>query len=156
MQPLILPTELFRSTQMIDILRWLSSGDRPDDGGSKDLWNVGKLLPDYTALQPRRQQSSYSPPWEPQILLWLTYWYTVFVSLIICVSLFVSFLLSSLCCYVFLLFSVYYHAFSAPWHYFPSFFVSFSVFVLLWDLLISLFLKNLGLYLQIFLLKPWK
>jgi hypothetical protein len=39
-----------------------------DDGGSKDLWNVGKLLPDYTALQPRRQPSSYSPPWEPQIL----------------------------------------------------------------------------------------
>jgi hypothetical protein len=31
---------------------------RPDDGGSKDLWNVGKLLPDYTALQPRRQPSS--------------------------------------------------------------------------------------------------
>jgi hypothetical protein len=24
---------------------------------------------DYTALQPRRQPSSYSPPWEPQILL---------------------------------------------------------------------------------------
>jgi hypothetical protein len=33
-----------------------------------DLWNVGKLLPDYTALQPRRQPSSYSPPWEPHIL----------------------------------------------------------------------------------------
>jgi hypothetical protein len=33
-------------------------GDRPDDGGSKDLWNDGKLLPDYTALQPRRQPSS--------------------------------------------------------------------------------------------------
>jgi hypothetical protein len=31
---------------------------RPDDGGSKDLWNVGKILPDYTVLQPRRQQSS--------------------------------------------------------------------------------------------------
>jgi hypothetical protein len=31
---------------------------RPDDGRSKDLWNVGKLLPDYTALQPRRQPSS--------------------------------------------------------------------------------------------------
>jgi hypothetical protein len=30
---------------------------RFDDGGS----NVGKLLPDYTAQQPRRQ-SSYSPP----------------------------------------------------------------------------------------------
>jgi hypothetical protein len=41
----------------------------PVDGGSKDLWNVGKLLPDYTALQPRRQPSSYSPPWESQILL---------------------------------------------------------------------------------------
>jgi hypothetical protein len=43
--------------------------DRPDDGGSKDLWNVGTTLPDYTVLQPRRQPSSYSPPWEPQILL---------------------------------------------------------------------------------------
>jgi hypothetical protein len=29
----------------------------PDYGGSKDLWNAGKLLPDYTALQPRRQPS---------------------------------------------------------------------------------------------------
>jgi hypothetical protein len=36
---------------------------------SKDLWNVGRLLPDCTALQTRRQPSSYSPPWEPQILL---------------------------------------------------------------------------------------
>jgi hypothetical protein len=32
---------------------------------------VGKLLPDYMVLQPRRQPSSYSPPWEPQILLCL-------------------------------------------------------------------------------------
>jgi hypothetical protein len=40
----------------------------PDDGGSKDLRNVGKLLPDYTALQPRRQPSSCSLPWEPWIL----------------------------------------------------------------------------------------
>jgi hypothetical protein len=30
---------------------------RPDDRGSKDLWNVGKRLPDYMALQPRRQPS---------------------------------------------------------------------------------------------------
>jgi hypothetical protein len=40
---------------------WLSSGygdHRPDDGGSTDLWNVGKLIPVYTALQPRRQPSS--------------------------------------------------------------------------------------------------
>jgi hypothetical protein len=27
---------------------------RPDDGGSKHLWNVGKLLPDYTSQVPRR------------------------------------------------------------------------------------------------------
>jgi hypothetical protein len=44
-----------------------------DDGGSKHLWNVGKLLPDYTAQQPGRQPSSYSPPWEPEISnVWLT------------------------------------------------------------------------------------
>jgi hypothetical protein len=42
------------------------AGDRPDDGGTKHLWNVGKLLPDYMAQQPRRQPSSYSPPWEPE------------------------------------------------------------------------------------------
>jgi hypothetical protein len=38
---------------------FLSFIHRPDDGGSKDLWNVGKSLPDYTALQPRRQPSTY-------------------------------------------------------------------------------------------------
>jgi hypothetical protein len=31
------------------------------------FWNVGKLLPDYTAQQPKRQPSSYFPPWEPEI-----------------------------------------------------------------------------------------
>jgi hypothetical protein len=31
---------------------------RPDDGGSKVLWNVGRLLPDYMAQRPRRQPSS--------------------------------------------------------------------------------------------------
>jgi hypothetical protein len=41
--------------------------NRPNVGGSKHLWNVGKILPDYTALQFRRQQSSYSPMWEPEI-----------------------------------------------------------------------------------------
>jgi hypothetical protein len=40
---------------------------RSDDGGSKHLCNVGKLLPDYTAQQLRRQLSSYLPPWEPEI-----------------------------------------------------------------------------------------
>jgi hypothetical protein len=37
--------------------RSLPTFHRPDDGSSKHLWNVGKLLPDYTALQPRRQPS---------------------------------------------------------------------------------------------------
>jgi hypothetical protein len=34
----------------------VGNGDRPNDGGSKDLWNVGKLLPDYTVVQPRRRR----------------------------------------------------------------------------------------------------
>jgi hypothetical protein len=38
-----------------------------DNEGSKHLWNVGKLIPVYTKLQPRRQPSSYSPPWERKI-----------------------------------------------------------------------------------------
>jgi hypothetical protein len=53
------------------VWRWLSSGllrrvvwsgdeHRRDDGGSKHLWNVGKLLSDYTAQQPRRRPSSYN------------------------------------------------------------------------------------------------
>jgi hypothetical protein len=33
---------------------WVVAPCNPDDGGSKCLWNVGKLLLDYTALQPRR------------------------------------------------------------------------------------------------------
>jgi hypothetical protein len=32
-------------------------GDRPDDGGSTHLWNVGLLQRDYTALCPRRPSS---------------------------------------------------------------------------------------------------
>jgi hypothetical protein len=34
---------------------------------SKHLWNVGKLLPDYTAQQPRKKPSSNKPPWEHKI-----------------------------------------------------------------------------------------
>jgi hypothetical protein len=33
-----------------------------DDGSSADLWNVGKLIPVYTALQPKRQPSSQLNP----------------------------------------------------------------------------------------------
>jgi hypothetical protein len=43
----------------------------PDDGSNTDLWNVGKLIPVYMVLQPRRQPSSYSPLWEPQIIKWV-------------------------------------------------------------------------------------
>jgi hypothetical protein len=32
----------------------------PDDWGSADLWNVGKLIPVYTALQTRRQPTSFT------------------------------------------------------------------------------------------------
>jgi hypothetical protein len=39
----------------------------PDDGGGKHLWNVGKLLPDYTAQQPRRQPSSWLNSFSPII-----------------------------------------------------------------------------------------
>jgi hypothetical protein len=38
-----------------------------DDWSSKYLWNVSKLLPDYTVQYSRRQSSSYSPPWEPEV-----------------------------------------------------------------------------------------
>jgi hypothetical protein len=47
--------------------------DRPDDGGSKHLWNVGQFLRDYTAQHPRNQYSRYhsrdnpnaKPEWWP-------------------------------------------------------------------------------------------
>jgi hypothetical protein len=40
---------------------------RPDDGCSTHVWNIGILQRDYTALYPRRLQSSDSTPWGPQI-----------------------------------------------------------------------------------------
>jgi hypothetical protein len=39
----------------------------PDGGGSTDLWNAGKLIPVYTALQPRRQP----PSWWNLTTCWL-------------------------------------------------------------------------------------
>jgi hypothetical protein len=36
-------------------------------GGSTDLWNFGKLVPIYAALQPIRQPSSYRLAWESQV-----------------------------------------------------------------------------------------
>jgi hypothetical protein len=35
---------------------WLTH--RPDDGGSTKLWNIGRLVPDYTVQHPRRESSS--------------------------------------------------------------------------------------------------
>jgi hypothetical protein len=40
---------------------------RPDDGCSTHLWNTGQRLVDYTEQHPRKQSSSYSLPWEPEI-----------------------------------------------------------------------------------------
>jgi hypothetical protein len=59
----------------------------PDDGGNKYLWNYGKLLPDYMVLQPRRQPSSYSPPWESQILHNTIYClhFLMYCSIVVCV-----------------------------------------------------------------------
>jgi hypothetical protein len=37
-----------------------SDDHHPDDGGSKHLRNVRKLLPDYTVQQPIRQPSSWT------------------------------------------------------------------------------------------------
>jgi hypothetical protein len=34
-------------------------GNSPDNGGSNDRQLIGKLLPDYTTQQPKRQPSSY-------------------------------------------------------------------------------------------------
>jgi hypothetical protein len=42
---------------------------RPDVAGGRYLWNVAKLLPVHTVLQPRRHPTSYSPPWGLKILL---------------------------------------------------------------------------------------
>jgi hypothetical protein len=63
---------------------FLRQGDRPDDGGSKHLWIVSKLLPVYTAQHPRRHSSSYSPPWDPEIstktlLYFISIWQYYFV-----------------------------------------------------------------------------
>jgi hypothetical protein len=55
--PVCVPYNGFKFASCLANVHFLGC-HRPDDGGSKDLWNAGKLLPDYTVLQPRRQQSS--------------------------------------------------------------------------------------------------
>jgi hypothetical protein len=46
------------TTSMAWITKFATTSHWTPDGGSKHLWNVGKLLPDYTAQHPRRQSSS--------------------------------------------------------------------------------------------------
>jgi hypothetical protein len=64
-------------TELFWLRRWESTGmiHHPDDGRSTRVWNVGQLQRDYTALYPRRLSSSYSTPWEPQIVHVLTLFY---------------------------------------------------------------------------------
>jgi hypothetical protein len=56
----------------------------PDDGGSKYLWNVGKLLPHNAALQPRRQPS-LQYPCEPYFRNNLRTFFTFFSLVLSCV-----------------------------------------------------------------------
>jgi hypothetical protein len=41
-------------------------GDRPDDEGSTNFWNVELLQRDYTSVYHRKLSSPYLPPWEPE------------------------------------------------------------------------------------------
>jgi hypothetical protein len=41
---------------------WPDMTHRPNNGGSTDLWNVGKLTPVHKALQPRRQVPTLKCP----------------------------------------------------------------------------------------------
>jgi hypothetical protein len=72
--PTLFPTGLVMVSTLADRFLYLKPiprarlTHRPDDGRSKVLWNTGKFLPDYTALQPIRQPSSYQPPRKPQVL----------------------------------------------------------------------------------------
>jgi hypothetical protein len=59
---------LVKFTDVSEVLADFIITHLPDEGSSKYLRNADKFLPDYTALQPTRQPSAYSPPWEPKIL----------------------------------------------------------------------------------------
>jgi hypothetical protein len=47
---------------------------RPDDGGSTDFWNVGKLIQVHTALQPRRHSHLPFSTWLSSLFYWLLCW----------------------------------------------------------------------------------
>jgi hypothetical protein len=48
--------EVLTAVNMKTVVFWIGS---PDDGGSTDLCNVGKLIPVYTALQPRTHHLNF-------------------------------------------------------------------------------------------------
>jgi hypothetical protein len=50
--------ELHPGRVVVSLLTELSIIRAMNDGCSKNLWNVGQFLPDYTAQRPRRQSSS--------------------------------------------------------------------------------------------------
>jgi hypothetical protein len=56
-------------TQTVTLINYHHGDDSSDDGGSMHLWNTGKRLPDCQAHHPRRQSSSYTPTWKPEISL---------------------------------------------------------------------------------------
>jgi hypothetical protein len=70
----------FRATAIFVAVFWvvvacrLVWNIRPDDGGSKELWNLRELTPVCTELRPRIEPSSYWPPWETQIRLTRCLW----------------------------------------------------------------------------------
>jgi hypothetical protein len=58
------------------------------DEGCADRWNVRKLIRVYTAVQRKRQPSSYTPLWEPQFTLatLAVYWMVKYLKELICSS----------------------------------------------------------------------
>jgi hypothetical protein len=58
MKPKVLLQRLLKFVYEIFKFQW-SWFHHPDDGGSTRLRNVGLLLPDYTALYPRKLSSTY-------------------------------------------------------------------------------------------------
>jgi hypothetical protein len=48
------------------------------------VWNLGQHLLDYKVVHPRRSWTSYSPPWEPEILMYFVILYSLLTVLFTC------------------------------------------------------------------------
>jgi hypothetical protein len=92
----VIPGGVFRLVEMDRLSEVLTTtimtmSNDLDYGGSRHHWDVSQYLPDYTAQHPRRQLSSHSPSWVPEISLW-----NYNAVIIACLSLFViPFLMTS-------------------------------------------------------------